>query len=245
MKKLGHIKTTRGAFQELRSAVQDSRRGRKDPLRALDLSHLEGQEQEEAMTYLMDTLDRDRERLCDVVVWYTKSSAWWDVLSPDPENRWKATLCGLTLAEHDGDPERIKRIAERFLELHLQEKMALAMSHFSRGEQETLRALLAGRTEIVEHRKNHSRLFGEPLPEHLFDALKVVHAIDTSGDANKERFVNALLAYCERNNPIALVRAVLFYNVEKPLEVFDVAKDQRAFTALVLEALTEAEAIRT
>jgi len=239
MKKLGHIKTTRGVFHDLRSAVQDSRRGRKDPLRVLDLSHLEGQEQEEAMTYLMDTLGRDRERLCDVVVWYTKSGAWWDVLSPDPENRWKATLCGLTLAEHDGDPERVKRIAERFLELHLQEKMALAMSHFSKEEQETLRALLAGRTEIVEHRKNHSRLFGEPLPEHLFDALKAVHAIDTSGDANKEQFVNALLAYCERNNPIALVRTVLFYGVTSGLNTIELAEDQRTFTTLVLESLTE------
>ena len=241
MKKLGHIKTTRGAFHDLRSAVQDSRRGRHDPLRALDLSHLEGQEQEEAMTYLMDTLGRDRERFCDAVVWYTKSGAWWDVLSPDPKNRWKATLCGLTLAEHDGDP--VKRLAERFLELHLQAKLALAMSHFSKEEQETLRALLACRTEIVAHRKNHSRLFGEPLPEYLFDTLKAVHAIDTSGDASKERFVNALLAYCERNNPTALVRAVLFYNVEKPLEVFDVAKDQRAFTALVLEELNADRAV--
>lgn len=60
MKKLGHIKTTAAAFHDLRSAVQDSRRGHKDPLRALDLSHLEGQEQEEAMTYLMDTFGRDR-----------------------------------------------------------------------------------------------------------------------------------------------------------------------------------------
>lgn len=239
MKTLGHIKTIRGTFDDLRSAVQDSRRGRQDPLRALDLSHLEGQEQEEAMTYLMDTLGRDRERLCDAVVWYTKSGAWWDVLSPDPKNRWKATLCGLTLAEHDGDPERIKRITERFLELHLQAKLALAISHFPKGEQETLRALLACRTKIVEHRKNNSRLFGAPLPEHLFDALKAVHAIDTSGDANKERFVNGLLAYCERNSPIALVHAILFYNVEGPLEVFAVAEEQRAFTTLVLESLTE------
>ena len=117
--------------------------------------------------------------------------------------------------------------------------MALAMSHFSKEEQEPLRALLAGRTEIVEHRKNHSRLFGEPLPEHLFDVLKAVHALDTSGDASKERFVNALLAYCEKNNPISLVHAILFYNVEEPLEVFAVAEEQRAFTALVFEELLE------
>ena len=115
--------------------------------------------------------------------------------------------------------------------------MALAMSHFSKEEQEPLRALLAGRTEIVEHRKNHSRLFGEPLPEHLFDVLKAVHALDTSGDASKERFVNALLSYCERNSSIALVHTILFYNVGEPLKVFAVAEEQRAFIALVLEKI--------
>ena len=33
------------------------------------------------MIYLMDMLGRDRERLCDAVVWYTKSGAWWDVFA--------------------------------------------------------------------------------------------------------------------------------------------------------------------
>ena len=43
--------------------------------------------------------------------------------------------------------------------------------------------------------------------------MKAVQAIDTSDDTNKERFVNTLLMYCEKNNPIALVHAVLFYGM--------------------------------
>ena len=145
MKTLGHMKKIKATFSDVRSAVQGAQRGRKDPLRALDLSELEPGAREEAMAYLSQALHRERDRFADAIVWHTKSGAWYDVISSDPLNRWKATICGIIIADHSKGVDFIKAIAGRFLEEHLQETLDGVISDFSREDQEKLR-------ELLEHR---------------------------------------------------------------------------------------------
>lgn len=234
MKTLGHMKKIKATFRDLRSAVQDTRRGRKDPLRALDLSELELGEREEAMAYLSQALHKDRDRFADAIVWHTKSGAWYDVISLDPHNHWRATICGMVIADHSKGVDFIKAIAGRFLKEHLQETLDGVISDFSREDQEKLRELLEHRDEIIDHRQNNSRLFGDPLPEHLREILMEVHEIDAN-DEHQDRFVNSVIGHCKKDNPTSFVRTILLYKLTEGPELLAVAENQRAFTTLVLE----------
>lgn len=234
MKTLGHMKKIKATFSDVRSAVQGAQRGRKDPLRALDLSELEPGAREEAMAYLSQALHRERDRFADAIVWHTKSGAWYDVISSDPLNRWKATICGIIIADHSKGVDFIKAIAGRFLEEHLQETLDGVISDFSREDQEKLRELLEHRDEIIDHRQNNSRLFGDPLPEHLREILMEAHEIDAN-DEHQDRFVNSVIGHCKKDNPTSFVRTILLYKLTEGPELLAVAENQRAFTTLVLE----------